>query len=145
VLLAFEDNTYSEDALITALKLSSHRRGDIGMIVTLTVPQHLDIAAPLPEAEETARAIIEEARQWCGRGQRLRGRIVKVRPGEAGHRIVQEAIDAHAEAIVMPMPHHRPAGRVLSKTLETVLAKRPSRVIIDSAAAAPYERIPHAA
>ena len=81
------------------------------VIVTVTVPQHLDINAPLPEAEATAQAVIEAARQWAGRGQRVRGRIAKVRPGEAGHRIVREAIEARSQAIVMPMPARRPVGQ----------------------------------
>ena len=101
------------------------------------MPQHLDIDAPLPEAEATAQAIIEAARQWAGRGQRVKGQVAKVRAGEAGHRIVREAIEARADAIVMPMPSHRPAGKLLSKTLEIVLGKRPCRVIIDSAPAQP--------
>jgi hypothetical protein len=62
-----------------------------------------------------------------------------VRAGEAGSRIVREAIEGRANAIVMSMPAHRPAGKVLSKTLETVLGKRPCRVIIDSAPAYPFE------
>jgi basic amino acid/polyamine antiporter, APA family len=61
-----------------------------------------------------------------------------VRFGEAGHRIVRDAIAAKVDAIVMPMPYHRPAGKLLSRTLETVLGKRPCRVIIDSAAAHPF-------
>jgi APA family basic amino acid/polyamine antiporter len=143
VLVAFEEGTYSEDAMATALRLASHRGGDVRVITTITVPQHLDISAPLPEAEATAYAVIEAARQWAGRGQRVRGRIAKVRPDEAGHRIVREAIDARSQAIVMPMPARRPSGRVLNKTLEVVLAKRPCRVIIDSVAAKPLrERRP---
>jgi basic amino acid/polyamine antiporter, APA family len=143
VLVAFEEGTYSEDAMATALRLASHRAGDVRVITTITVPQHLDINAPLPEAEATAYAVIEAARQWAGRGQRVRGRIAKVRPDEAGHRIVREAIDARSQAIVMPMPARRPSGRVLNKTLEVVLAKRPCRVIIDSVAAKPLrERRP---
>ena len=50
---------------------------------------------------------------------------MKVRPGEAGHRIVREAIDARSQAIVMPMPVRRPSGKVLSKTLEVVLGEAP--------------------
>jgi APA family basic amino acid/polyamine antiporter len=143
VLVAFEEGTYSEDAMATALKLASHRGGVVRVIVTVTVPQHLDINAPLPEAEATAQAVIEAARQWAGRGQRVRGRVVKVRPDEAGHRIVREAIDARSQAIVMPMPSRRPSGKVLSKTLEVVLAKRPCRVIVDSVPAKPLrERRP---
>ncbi len=143
VLVAFEEGTYSEDAMATALKLASHRGGDVRVITTVTVPQHLDISAPLPEAEATAQAVIEAARQWAGRGQRVRGRIVKVRPDEAGHRIVREAMEARSQAIVMPMPARRPSGKVLSKTLEIVLAKRPCRVIVDSVPAKPLvERRP---
>jgi basic amino acid/polyamine antiporter, APA family len=137
VLVAFEEGTYSEDAMATALKLASHKGGNLLVVATVTVPQHLDIAAPLPEAEATAQAVIETARQWVGRGRRVRGRVVRVRPGEAGHRIVREALTARSDAIVMPMPVRRPSGKVLSKTLEIVLGKRPCRVIIDSAPARP--------
>jgi APA family basic amino acid/polyamine antiporter len=137
VLVAFEEGTYSESAMATALKLAAHKGGDVRVIATITVPRHLDIDAPLPEAEATAAAVIETARQWAGRRQRVRGRVVRVRPGEAGHRIVREAIEARSDAIVMPMPHRRPSGKTLNKTLEVVLAKRPCRVIIDSAPAYP--------
>ncbi len=140
VLVAFEEGTYSEDAMATALKLASHRSGDVRVVVTVTVPQHLDITAPLPDAEATAQAVIEAARQWAGRRQRVRGRVVKVRPDEAGHRIVREAIEARSQAIVMPMPARRPSGKALSKTLEVVLAKRPCRVIVDSVPAKPLRK-----
>ena len=136
-LVAFEDGTYSEEAMATALTLAAHKGGDVRVIATVTVPQHLNIDAALPEAEATARAVIEAARQWAGRGQRVRGSIAKVRPGEAGHRIVREAVEAHSNAIVMPMPLRSPAGKVLNKTLEIVLGKRPCRVIIDSTPARP--------
>jgi basic amino acid/polyamine antiporter, APA family len=138
VLVAFEEGTYSEDAMATALKLAAHKGGNILVLSTVTVPQHLSLDAPLEKAEQTAQAVIETARQWVGRGRRVRGRIAKVRQGEAGHRIVREAQEAHSDAIVMPMPASRPTGgKVLSKTLEIVLGKRPCRVIIDSAPAHP--------
>ena len=123
--------------MAVALRLAAHKRGDVRVISTVTVPPALELDAPLPEAEATAAAVIETARQWAGRGQRVRGRVVKVRPGEAGHRIVREAIEAHSNAIVMPMPQRRPSGKTLNRTLEIVLAKRPCRVIIDSAPAYP--------
>jgi APA family basic amino acid/polyamine antiporter len=140
VLVAFEEGTYSEDAMATALKLAAHKGGNILVLSTVTVPQHLSLDAPLEKAEGTAQAVIETARQWVGRGRRVRGRIVKVRQGEAGHRIVREAREARSDAIVMPMPASRPSGgKVLSKTLEIVLGKRPCRVIIDSAPAHPLK------
>jgi basic amino acid/polyamine antiporter, APA family len=139
VLVAFEEDTFSESAMATAIKLASHRGGDLRVIVTIEVPTHLDIGAPLPDAELKAQRVIETARQWVRRGQRVHGTIVRVRPGEAGHRIVREAQQAHVQAIVMAMPQHRPPGRLLNKTLEVVLAKRPCRVIIDSAPAQPID------
>jgi APA family basic amino acid/polyamine antiporter len=87
----------------------------------------------------TAAQVVELGRQWARRGQRVHGSILKVRPGEAGHRIVQEAREARADAIVMAMPSRRPTGKLLDKTLEVVLGKRPCRVIIDSAPAQPLD------
>jgi APA family basic amino acid/polyamine antiporter len=139
VLVAFEEARFSETALVTALKLASHRHGDVRVLVTLAVPQHLDLRADLGAAEATARELIEAVRQWARRGQRVHGTIAKVRPGEAGHRIVAEAVRAKAEAIVMPMPRRRPPGRLLDDTLEVVLRKRPCRVLIDSVPARPFE------
>jgi APA family basic amino acid/polyamine antiporter len=137
VLVAFEEGTYSDDAMAVALKLAAHRRSDVRVVVTIEVPSQLAIDAPLPEAEVNAGLVIETARQWAARGQRVRGQVEKVRVGEAGHRIVQIAQRLHADAIVMPMPHRKPPGRLLSPTLSTVLAKRPARVIIDSTPATP--------
>jgi APA family basic amino acid/polyamine antiporter len=141
VIVAFEEGTYSDSAMATALKLAAHRRSDVRVVVTLEVPQHLAIDASLPEAERKAGLVIETARQWASRGQRVRGQVEKVRPGEAGHRIVEIARHLSADAIVLPMSPRRPAGKLLSKTLTVVLAKRPCRVIIDSTPAKPITTI----
>jgi basic amino acid/polyamine antiporter, APA family len=139
VLVAFEEGTYSETAMATALKLAAHRGADVRVLVTTEVPVHLPIDVVLPETEVRANRTIETARQWARRGQRVRGQVEKVRQGEAGHRIVQVAEALHADAIVMPMSARRPPGKLLGKTLSTVLAKRPCRVIIDSCRAQPLD------
>ena len=145
VLVAFEEATYSRDAMVAALRFASHKDGDVHVLVTLTVPQHLSLDAPLGDVEQTAQQIIEVARQWASRRQRVRGRVAKVRPGEAGHRIVREAVALHADAVVVPMPAHRPPGKLLNRTLEIILAKRPCRVIIDSTPARPFKQAVEAA
>jgi basic amino acid/polyamine antiporter, APA family len=137
VIVAFEEGTYSDSAMATALKLAAHRRSDVRVVITLEMPQHLAIDAELPEAERNASLAIETARQWASRGQRVRGQVVKVRPGEAGHRLVEIARELSADAIVLPMSPRRPPGKLLGKTLAVVLAKRPCRVIIDSTPARP--------
>jgi APA family basic amino acid/polyamine antiporter len=53
-----------------------------------------------------------------------------VRAGGAGKRIVEEASEIRARAIVMPLPPRRTGASVFGRTLETVLAQRPCRVIV---------------
>jgi APA family basic amino acid/polyamine antiporter len=139
VLVAFEENRFSKTAMAMALKLASHKRGDVRVLVTLEVPQHVDLGADLGREEEVAWSVVETARQWAQRGQRVHGVVAKVRPGETGHRVVKEAIDSKAEAIVMAMPPNRPPGRLLNRTLEVVLRKRPCRVLIDSEPAQQFD------
>ena len=52
--------------------------------------------------------------------------------GQAGRRIIEEATDMRAAAIVMPLPRRINGASIFGKTLETVLAERPCRVIIES-------------
>ena len=50
----------------------------------------------------------------------------------AGRRIVEEAREIRARALVMSLPPRRTGMSLFGKTLETVLADRPCRVIIES-------------
>ncbi len=56
---------------------------------------------------------------------------MKVRAGQAGRVIVQEARDMRARAIVMALSPR--GGTLFNRTVETVLANRPCRVIIAAA------------
>ena len=135
VLVAFEDGGYSAEAVATAAKLAARRRRGIHILVTITVPANLPIAARMPESEALAQQAIDSARLRGGR--RVTGHWEKVRAGEAGRRIVLEAQEIRARAIVMSLPPKRTGSSVFGRTLETVLADRPCRVIIDSSPAAP--------
>ena len=129
ILVAFDGNRYYPQAVATAAKLAARRRRGIHVLVTLTVPASAPIDADLPELEMAARGIIEQARIQGGR--RVTGHIERVRAGQAGRTIVEEAKEMRARAIIMPLPR-RGGGSVFGKTLETVLATRPCRVIIES-------------
>jgi len=59
------------------------------------------------------------------------GHTEKVRPGQGGRRIVEEAREIKARALIMALPRRpRAAGSPFGRTLDTVLADRPCRVII---------------
>lgn len=130
VLVAFDEREYVADVLRTAIKLAARRHRGIHVIVTITVPPTSPINAAMPEQELAAQAIIEQAKVAGGR--RVTGHWEKVRPGQAGRRIVDEAKEIEARAIVMPLPVRTGGGSVFGRTLETVLAERPCRVIIES-------------
>jgi APA family basic amino acid/polyamine antiporter len=98
--------------------------------VTLTVPASSPLDAAPREQVMAAKGIIEQARIQGGR--RMTGHIERVRAGQAGRTIVEEAREMRARAIVMPLAKHSGGGSVFGKTLETVLANRPCRVIIES-------------
>jgi APA family basic amino acid/polyamine antiporter len=65
-----------------------------------------------------------------------------VRPGQAGRRIVEEAREIRARAVVMSLPPRRAGMSLFGKTVETVLAERPCRVIIESSRGIEPERAP---
>jgi len=133
ILVAFEDNDYSAEAVSTAVRLAARRRRGIHVLVTITVPTNAPIDAAMPEQEAKAASLIDSARVRGGR--RVTGHWEKVRPGQAGRRIVEEAKDIRARAIVMPLPPRRTGATIFGRTLETVLTERPARVIIDSSRA----------
>jgi APA family basic amino acid/polyamine antiporter len=131
VLVALDaSRPYTPGALATAVKVAAIRRRGIYVLVTIPVPQSSPLDAELPEQELAAQAMIEQARLQGGR--RVTGRTEKVRAGGAGKVIVDTATNIRARAIVMPLPPRTAAGTVFGKTVETVLAKRPCRVIIQS-------------
>jgi APA family basic amino acid/polyamine antiporter len=130
VLVAFEDGHFSSGAVATAVRLAARRRRGIHVLVTITVPPNSPIDASMPEQEARAATLIDRARVRGGR--RVTGHWEKVRPGQAGRRIVEEARDIRARALVMSLPPRRAGVSLFGKTLETVLTERPCRVIIDS-------------
>jgi basic amino acid/polyamine antiporter, APA family len=130
VLVAFEDGNYSPEAVSTAVRLAARRRRGIHVLVTITVPPNSPIDADMPEQEARASSIVDSARVRGGR--RVTGHWEKVRPGQAGRRVVEEAKDIRARAVVLPLPPRRTGSSLFGRTLETVLSERPCRVIIDS-------------
>jgi APA family basic amino acid/polyamine antiporter len=127
VLVAIESPRYSPGAVATAAKMAAPRRRGIHVLVTITVPQTSPIDAELPEQELAAHAIIEQARLQGGR--RVSGHWEKVRAGQAGRLIVEEAKEMRARAIVMALPP-RTGGSIFGRAVETVLTERPCRVIL---------------
>jgi APA family basic amino acid/polyamine antiporter len=127
VLVVFESDSFSNEALSTAARLAARRRRGIHVLSIVTVPTHLPLDAELEDQEEEANSKIEQAKIIGG--LRVTGHIVRVRPGQEARTIIEEARDIKAAAIVMPL-RYRNGKPLYGKTLQTVLAKRPTRVIV---------------
>ena len=130
VLVPLLDGRYDEHLLATAAKLSARKRRGIHVLALMTVPSALPIQAPMLDAEAQAESAIEQAKVQAGR--RVSGHSERIRPGQAGRRIIEEATDMHAAAIVMALPQRIDGASLFGKTIETVLAERPCRVVIES-------------
>jgi APA family basic amino acid/polyamine antiporter len=134
VLVVFGEDGFDASIMATARRLAARRRRGIHVLVPIVVPWNAPIKGHLPEQEMAAQSVIEEAKAVGGR--RVTGHWEKVRPGQAGRRIVIEAKDINARAIVMPLSKRATGGSLFSKAQETVLDERPCRVIIESVPAA---------
>jgi APA family basic amino acid/polyamine antiporter len=128
VLVAFDEHGgYVPDVMATAARLAARRRRGMHVLVTISVPSNSPIDASLPDQEAAAQSIIEEAKVQAGR--RVSGHWEKVRAGQTGRRIVDEAKEMHAAAIVLPLSQD---GGGFNRALATVLRERPCRVIVES-------------
>ncbi len=129
---------YDPQLIATATKLAARRRRGIHLLVTIPVPSTMPIDDPMPGEEMAAASILEQARVQGG--NRVRGHAVHVRAGQAGRRIIEEARDIRATAVVMGLPRRVDGASLFGKTLETVLHERPCRVVIESPPAPLHER-----
>jgi APA family basic amino acid/polyamine antiporter len=113
--------------MVTAVKLAGKKRRAVHVIAIVTVPNHLPLDAPLGPQEENAQSKIEQAKLIGG--LRVSGHIHRVRPNQAGHSIAEEARQLKASALVMGL-RYRNGQPLYGKTLQTVMAERPTRVIV---------------
>ena len=128
VLVAFEDDEpFSSQTVATAIKLAAKRRRAIHVISVVTVPSHLPLDAELGREEEEAQSKIEQAKLIGG--LRVSGHVHRARPNQAGHSIAEEARQLKASALVMGL-RYRNGAPLYGKTLQTVLAERPTRVLL---------------
>jgi basic amino acid/polyamine antiporter, APA family len=130
ILVAFDDDDpFSPETVATAVKLASKRRRGIHVHSMMTVPTNLPLDAQMTEAEAEAQRKIEEAKLIGG--QRVTGHVSRVRPGQAGYSVADEAAEIKAEAIVVGL-RYRNGAPLYGKALQTILGERPCRVIVVS-------------
>ena len=97
----------------------------------VTVPSALPIKAAMADEEAQAQSAIEQARSRAAAGSPATAR--RSAPGQAGRRIIEEATDMRAAAIVMALPDASPGAlAVRARRSRPCSPERPCRVVIES-------------
>jgi nucleotide-binding universal stress UspA family protein len=112
------------------VKLAQERGASVEALHVIRVPMDLPLDAELHDDEERAEASLAEAKLLgADHGVAVEGRTVRAR--SIGQAIVQEAQDRGADLIVLgSAPRWRRQSRFFSPTVDYVLKKAPSEVLI---------------
>jgi APA family basic amino acid/polyamine antiporter len=134
LLVPVIDGYESDEAMTLAARLAAERGGRIAAVTAIELPLELPLDAAVPEAEQRAHAVLDEARAIGDLyGVDVVGRMVRAR--SAGRAIVDEAERRGSEIIVMGAP--RPSRRrraIFGDTVDFVLKHAPCRVMVAAAA-----------
>ncbi len=103
VLVPLVDGVYDAHVIATAAKLAARKRRGIHVLALMTVPNALAIDATDGREVQQRRRLRDRAGQDRRRAAGLGPRRA-VRAGQAGRRIIEEASDMRAAAIVMALP-----------------------------------------
>ena len=134
ILVPVSRSAESEEALAAAARLAAERRATIAVLRVLEIPLELPLDAELPEEEDEAHLLLDEARAFVeAYGVRAVPRLVRAR--RAGPAIVEEAAGRSAELVVVGAARRR-ARRghpVFGATVDHVLRASPSGVLVTAA------------
>jgi nucleotide-binding universal stress UspA family protein len=119
-----------EEMIATAVKLAQERGAAVEALHVIRVPLDLPLDAELADEEEQAEASLAEAKLLgADHGVPIEGRTVRAR--SIGQAIVEEAERSGADLIVLgSSPRWRRQSRFFSPTVDYVLKKAPSEVLI---------------
>jgi APA family basic amino acid/polyamine antiporter len=130
ILVPMKLGEIGEEMVATAIKLAQEHSATVEALYVIKVPLDEPIDAPLTELEERAWASISEAKLLgADHGVEVRGETVRAR--SIGQAIVEEADRRGVDLIVMgSSPRWRRQSRFFSPTVEYVLRKAPTEVLI---------------
>ena len=130
ILVPMKLGDIGEEMVATAVKLAQESNSRVDALHVIKVPLDLPLDAPMGDEEERAAASIEEAKA-LGADHAVEVRGIVVRSRSIGDAIVKAAKDTDADLIVLgSAPRWRRQSRFFSPTVDYVLKKAPSEVLI---------------
>jgi APA family basic amino acid/polyamine antiporter len=130
ILVPMKLGIIGEEMLATAVKLAAEHGAEVQALHAIKVPLEMPLDAPLFDDEERAQASIAEAKLLgADYGVAVEGTTIRTR--SIGQAIVAHAREVDADLIVLgSSPRWRRQSRFFSPTVDYVLKKAPSEVLI---------------
>ena len=135
ILVPVDGSQAAMDALALACVLAKRNKGKVYAVYVIEVARTLPLDADLsPEAREGEEILARAEEVAASLDFEVTGELLQAR--DAGHAIVDEAIERGVDAILAGTSHTRPLGEVqLGNTAQYVLRNAPCQVIICRSAA----------
>ena len=135
ILVPIVEGEQATEAMHVACRLAAERGASIVAVRVIVVPMELPLDSELPEQEELADRLLDEAHD-IGElyGVRVIERVIRAR--HAGRAIVDEAERRNAEIIALGaprLPHRTRKSAIFGKTVDFVLKNAPCRVMVAAA------------
>jgi nucleotide-binding universal stress UspA family protein len=127
-LVPLDGSEATYGALMAACQTARKTKASVSAVYVIEVPRSLPLEADLVAEGQRGEEVLEHAESIAAEHDiRLDGDLLQAR--QAGHVIIDEAIERDADAIVIGLPYHRPYGRFELGTLaEYVLEHAPGFV-----------------
>ena len=127
-LVALDGSDAAYAALGATCDLAKRTKASVGVLYVIEVPRSVELDADLPALVERGEEILAEAEQIAGQhGITVQADLIQAR--QAGHAVVDEAVDRGIDAIVLGVEYHRPLGQfTLGRLPLYVLEHAPTQV-----------------
>jgi nucleotide-binding universal stress UspA family protein len=130
ILVPVDGSEASLMAVEFACNIARRGRGKVHVVHVIEVRRALRLDADLTEEAQRGEEILTQAEMAARRQDyEVDGELLQAR--DAGHAIVDEAIERNADAIVMGVPYSRPFGEFeLSRVPTQVMKTAPCEVVL---------------
>jgi nucleotide-binding universal stress UspA family protein len=128
ILVPSDGSLASYEALAQAVNVAKRNKGQVFVVHVIEVKRTLPLDAEMAEEAQRGEEILSEAERLAEELDfHVEGELLQAR--EAGHAIVDEAMERRVDAIVMGTEYRRPFGEYqLSRTIQYVLKHAPCQV-----------------
>jgi nucleotide-binding universal stress UspA family protein len=130
VLVPVSGTPISFEALSVACSLSKRNKGKVYAVSIIEVARTMALDAEMAPEARAAEEVLQKAEQLgSSLDCKVEGEILQAR--DAGHAIVDEAIERQVDAIVMGVAYEMPLGEFeLGTTAKYVIGHAPCQVIL---------------